>query len=225
MSTTRSAPKTANMVPWGGLFGSQQRRDDHSESPDNGTQPATGKDSRSGKHANQYEPPHGYGYPPSQQPFPGAPQFYHHSPFNMTHNSSQLTTSVSQRYPSSGPPWQRNNLHQGSYGKSQMVPQQQIQGRGPSSPGAPRVPPGPLGNNPVNRPTSSSSTPPPGPPSGVPGRPPISFPMKRFLPPAELRKTEVAMIADLPPLQEISYDEYDADDESDDSSDLCSTED
>jgi hypothetical protein len=49
--------------------------------------------------------------------------------------------------------------------------------------------------------------------------------MKRFLPPAEPRKTEVAMIMDLPPLQEISYDEYDADDESDDSSDLCGTED
>jgi hypothetical protein len=46
--------------------------------------------------------------------------------------------------------------------------------------------------------------------------------MKPFLPPAELQKTGVAKIADLPSLPEISYDEYDADDESDDLSDLGS---
>ena len=86
------------------------------------------------------------------------------------------------------------------------------------------MPPGPPGNNPVNRPTSSSSTPPPGPPSGAPGRPPISLPTKRFLPPAEPRKTDVAGIADLPLLAEISYDECDADDASDDSSNLGGAE-
>jgi len=86
------------------------------------------------------------------------------------------------------------------------------------------VPPGPPGNNPVDRPTSSSSTPPPGPPSGAPGRPPISSPTKRFLTPAESQKGDVARIADLPPFPEISYDEYDADDESDDSSNLGGAE-
>jgi len=43
--------------------------------------------------------------------------------------------------------------------------------------------------------------------------------MKRFQPPAELRKTDVAGIVDLAPLPEISYNHHDADEESDDSSD------
>jgi hypothetical protein len=43
--------------------------------------------------------------------------------------------------------------------------------------------------------------------------------MKRFLPPAEPRKTDVATIVDLTPLLEISYDKYDADNERNDSSD------
>ena len=38
----------------------------------------------------------------------------------------------------------------------------------------------------------------------------------------EQQKTDVATIADLPPLPDISYDEYDADEESDYSSDLGS---
>ena len=137
----------------------------------------------------------------------------------MTH-SSQPITSVSQQYPSYGPPWQGYDLHQGSYGESQMFPQQQFPGEAPSSPGAPRVPPGPPGINPVNQQTSSSSTPPPGAPSCTPGRPPISLPTKQFLPPAEPWKTDDATIADMPPLPEISYDEYDEDDESDHSSEL-----
>jgi hypothetical protein len=105
-----------------------------------------------------------------------------------------------------------------------MFPQQQFQGQGPSSPGALRVPPGAPGYNPVNRPTSSCSTPPPGPASGTPGRLPISHPTNSFLPPAEERITDTAWIADLPPLPEICYDEYDADDKSDDLSDLGSAE-
>jgi len=104
VSTKGSPPKTANMAPPGSQFGSRQRRDDTSGFLDNGSRTTTGTDSRSRKHANQYQPPHGNGYPPSQQPFPGATQFYYHSPFNMTH-SSQPTTSVSQQYPSYGPPW------------------------------------------------------------------------------------------------------------------------
>jgi len=223
MSTKGSPPKRANMAPPGGQFGSQQHNDNNSESSDDGSQTTTGKDSRTRKHTNQYQPPHGYGYPPSQQPLPGTPQFYHHSPFNTT-LSSQPTTSVSQQYPSYGPPWQGYDLHQGGYGESRMFPQQEFPRQGPSSPAAPRVPPGPPGNNPVNRPTSSSSTPSPGPPSGAAGRPPISLPTKPFLPPVEPRKTDVPRIADLSPLPEISYDKYDADDGSDDSSDLRGAE-
>ena len=119
--------------------------------------------------------------------------------------------SISQQYPSYGPPWQGYDLHQGGHGESRMFPQQQFPGQGPSSPGAPRVPPGLPGNNPVNWPTSSSSTPPPGPPSGTPGRPPISLATKRFPLPAEPRETDVARSADMPPLPEIAYDEYDSD--------------
>jgi len=48
--------------------------------------------------------------------------------------------------------------------------------------------------------------------------------MKRFQLAAEPRSTDVAGIADLPPLPEISYDEFNADAWSDDSSDLGGTE-
>jgi len=218
-----SPPKTVNMAPPGGLFGLEQCGDDISESPDKSSQHATHKDSQCGKHTNQYHPPQGYGYTPLQQPFLGAPQFYHQSPFNMTH-SLPPTHSASQQYPSYGPPWQGYYLHQGGYGRSQIFPPPQFPEQGPSSPGAPRVPPGPLGNHPLNQPTSSSSTPPPQPPSSAPGRHPISLPTKRFQPPAEPRKTDVAGIADLPLLPEMSCDEYDAANESDDSSDWGSAE-
>jgi len=193
-------------------------------SSDHGSQPASSKDSRSGNVAYQNLPWHWYGYPPSQQPFPGAPQFYHNSPFNMTQNCSQPTTSVSQCYPSYGPQWEGYDLHQGGYGESQMFPQQQFPEHGPSSPGEPRVPPGLPGNNPVDRPTSSSCTATPGHTCCAPGRPLISLPTKRFLPPAEPLMTDVTRMVDLPPLPEISYVEYDADDESDDSSDFGGAE-
>jgi len=97
MSIKGSPPRTVNITPPGGLIGWQQHHDDDSGSSDKGLRPATGNVSRSGKHANEYHLLHGYGYPPSQQSFPGAPQFYHQYPFNMTHNSSQPTSSVSQR--------------------------------------------------------------------------------------------------------------------------------
>jgi len=100
-----------------------------------------------------------------------------------------------------------------------MFPPQQFTGQGPSSPGAPRVPPALPGNIPVIRPTSSASTP-YGQLPGAPGRLPICLPTKRFQPAAEPRRTDVAGIADLPPLPEISYDKFDADFESDDSPDL-----
>ena len=105
-----------------------------------------------------------------------------------------------------------------------MFPHPQFPGQRPSSPDAPRVPPGPPGNHPVNQRTSSSLTPPPQPPSDVPGRHRISLPTKRFQLPVEPQKTDVAGIADLPPLPEMSYDEYNAADEVDDSSDLGGAE-
>ena len=86
------------------------------------------------------------------------------------------------------------------------------------------MPPGPPGNNPVNRPTSSSSTPGPGPLSGALGRHPNSLPTQGFLPPAEARKTNGPRIVDLPSLPEIPYDKYDVDDERNDSSDLGGAE-
>ena len=101
-----------------------------------------------------------------------------------------------------------------------MFPPPEFPGQGPSSPDAPRVPPGLTGNHPVNLPTSSSSTPPPQTPPSAPRRYPISLLTKRFQPPAEPRKTDVAGVADLPQLPKLSYDEYDADEESDNSSDL-----
>jgi hypothetical protein len=106
------------MTPPGCLFGLQQRSDNNSKSPDKSSQHATHKDSQFGIHTNQYHPPQGYGYPPSQQPFPGASQFHQQPPFNMTH-SSQHTSSTSQEYACYGPPWQGYDLHQGGYGGSQ----------------------------------------------------------------------------------------------------------
>jgi len=100
-----------------------------------------------------------------------------------------------------------------------MFPPQQLTRQGQSSPGAPRVPQVLAANHPVNRPTSSSFTPYGQIPS-TPGRPPTSLPTKRFLLAAEPRRTDVAGIADLPPLPEISYDKFDADAESDNSSGL-----
>jgi len=219
MSMNGSPPKSANTACPGGLFGTQPRCEDNSESSENRSRTATGKDSRFGTQTNQYQPPHGYGYLASPQPFPDTPQFYQHSPFNMTH-SSQPTTSARQAYPSYGPPWQGYDLHQGGYGGSQMFPPPPIPGQGPSSLGTQRVPPGLPENHPINRPTSSSSNSPPESPSGAPRRPLISFPTKHIQQPAEPRKTDVARIAELPPLLEMSYNDYDADDESDDSSDL-----
>ena len=101
-----------------------------------------------------------------------------------------------------------------------MFPPQQFPGQWQSSPGALRVPPGPLENHPVNRSTSSTSTPPPQSPSGPPGRHPICLLANRVQPPAEPQKTDVAGIVDLPPLQEMFYDEYDEANKNHNSSDL-----
>jgi len=85
------------------------------------------------------------------------------------------------------------------------------------------VSPAPPGNNPVIQPTSSASTAPGQLPSAA-GRPSISLPTKQFRLAVEPRRTDVAGIAKLPPLPEISHDRYDAHYESDDSSDLGGAE-
>jgi hypothetical protein len=72
--------------------------DNHLGSLKNGSRIATGKHSQSGKRTNQYDPPYQFGNSPSLQPFPCAPQYYDYSPFNMTHNSLQPTTSARQQY-------------------------------------------------------------------------------------------------------------------------------
>jgi len=109
MMTNGSPLKTVNMGPHSGLCASQQRNDHNSGSSDHSSSTATGKDSRFRKRANQYHPLYGYGYPPSQQPFPGAPLFYHQSPFNMT-DCSQPTSSANEGYPRCGPQWQGYDL-------------------------------------------------------------------------------------------------------------------
>jgi len=87
--------------------------------------------------------------------------------------------------------------------------------------------PAPPGNNPVNRPTSCSSTPPPESPSSTPKHPsgrhgwhPIRLPTKIFQPSVELRTTNIAAIEDLPPLPELSYNKYEAYDSCNDLLDL-----
>jgi hypothetical protein len=122
--------------------------------------------------------------------------------------SSQPSSGATQGYASYGPQWQAYDFPQGGNGGPQMFPPQQFTRQGPSSPGAPRAPPTLPGNIPVIRPTSSSTTPYRQPP-GAPGRPPIRLKKKRFQLAAELRKTEVAGIVDLPTLPEISYAEFD----------------
>jgi len=216
MYTNGSPLNTANISPLGGWNGMQDSCEHNSQPSESSSRTDTGNNCHFEAQTDQHHPLHGYGYPPSQQPFEGAPEFYQHSHFNITH-SLQPTTSASQGYTSYGPQWQRYALHQSGYGGSWMFPYPQNPGQGPSSPGAPSVAPGLAGNHPVNRPTSSSAHSPPEPTSSAPRIPPRMLPTKRFKPPAEPPKTNVAWIVDLPPLQDSSYDNYDADDEGDNS--------
>jgi len=100
-----------------------------------------------------------------------------------------------------------------------MFPPHQFTVHGLSSPGAPRVPPAPPGNNPVIWPTASTSSV-PGWHPGAPGWLPISLPTKQFQLAADPRRTDVAGISDWPPMPEICQDEYNAEYKSDDLSDL-----
>jgi hypothetical protein len=220
MLTNGYTPKTTNMAPLGGLFGSQNHPDDNVGASDAGN--TQNKDIQFRQPTNQFPPPPGYSFLPSQPPFPGAPQFYHHAPFNMI-TSSQPSSGVTEGYASYGPLWQGYDFSQEGYGGPQMFPPQQFPRQRPSFPGAPRVPPALPGNILVIWPTSSASAP-YGQLSGPPGRPPIHLPKKRFQPAAEPPRTDVAGLADWTPLPEITYDEFDGDYESDDSSDLGGAE-
>jgi len=216
MSTNGSLPKTTKMGSTGGLFGSQQCPADNMGTSDDNAWNTPSNDTKVGQPTNQFHPPPppGYSYLPSQPPFPGAPQFYHQAAFNMTF-SSQPSSGATQGYPSYGSSSQAYDFPQGWYGGAQMFPPQQFTGHGPSSPGRRWVHPAPPGHNPVIRLTSSTSTAPGQHPS-APGRPVISLRTKQFLLAAEPPRTDVAGIADLPPLADISDDEYNADYESDD---------
>ena len=87
MLTNGSPPKTTNMASPGGLFGSPQRPDDNVGANDNHARYTPKKDTQFGHPTNQFPPPLGSSYPPSQPPFPGTPQFYHPAPFIMTLSS------------------------------------------------------------------------------------------------------------------------------------------
>jgi hypothetical protein len=63
MSTNGSPPKTANMAPPGGLFGSQQRPDDNVGASDSHAGNTPNKDTQFGQLTNQFPPPPGYSYP------------------------------------------------------------------------------------------------------------------------------------------------------------------
>ena len=214
MWTNRSPPKTPYMAPTSGLVGFQQRPDENVGASDN----TPSKDTQFGQPTNQMFPPPGYSYLPSRPLFPGASQFYHHAPFNLT-PSSQPSTGVTQGYASHRPSWQAYDSPQGGYGGPQMFPTERFTGNGRPSPGAPRVPPAMRQTNPVIKQTSFTSTA-PGQRPGAPGTRPVRLPTRRFQPTAEPRRTDIAGIANMLPLPEISYDEYDADYESNDSSDL-----
>ena len=92
------SPKTVNMALLGGFFTWQLYSNDNLGSSDNSSLTDISLVTPCGKHTNQFHPPHGYGYPPSQRPFPSAPQFYHHSPLN-TMPSFLPSTSWSEGFP------------------------------------------------------------------------------------------------------------------------------
>jgi len=119
MLTNGSPRKIVNMASLGGPFHTPQHPEDNSVTLENSSRTATGKDSGFGKQTNQDNLRYGYGSPPSQQPFPSAPQLSQLPPYNMPHRS-QRTTSTSQGYPCCGPQCQGYDLHQGGYGGSQM---------------------------------------------------------------------------------------------------------
>jgi len=87
MLMNRAAPNFTNMAPTGGLFRSQQHPDDNVGASVNNAGNTPSKHMQFGRPTKWFYLPLGYSYLPSQPPFPGAPQFYHPAPFNMTTSS------------------------------------------------------------------------------------------------------------------------------------------
>jgi hypothetical protein len=106
MLTNGSPPKIINMAAPGALFGSQQRPEDNVGASDNNAGNTPNKDTQFRQLPNKIQPPQRNSYPPSQPPFPGAPQFSHPAPFNMTPSSQQNSGGAIQGYQSYGPSWQ-----------------------------------------------------------------------------------------------------------------------
>jgi len=96
MSTNGSPPKKTNMAPPGGLFGSQQRPEDNVGASVNNAGNTPSKETQFRQPPNQIDPPPGYSYPPSQLQFPGAPQFSHPAPFNLTPSSQPISGGATQ---------------------------------------------------------------------------------------------------------------------------------
>jgi hypothetical protein len=84
MSGNSFPQKTMNLTPPDGKYGLWQCSDEISGPLINRLLTTTGRVSWSGKHVNEYHPQHGYGYCPCQQPCPGVPLIYHHSPLILT---------------------------------------------------------------------------------------------------------------------------------------------
>jgi len=180
MSKNGSPLKRANSAPPDGRFGYQQRLDNYSGSWDNSSFTATGIDNRSGKPNNWCLLPHGSGYLPSLQPFPGATQCLHCFRFSQTQNSFEPTNSTYVDFLWYRPQWPGYTLWHCGLGGSQMLHTKNLPGYGPWCPDAPRVPSGVLEFNPANLLTSSNSILPPGPASGTSGRYAISIPTEKF---------------------------------------------
>jgi len=76
MLTNGSPPKTTNMAPTGGLFGSQQRPDDNVGASYSNGGNTRSRETQFWQPANKFHspppPPPVYSYLPSQPPFPGA---------------------------------------------------------------------------------------------------------------------------------------------------------
>jgi len=81
----------------------------------------------------------GYHYTSPQHQYPGAPQFYHHSLFNMT-TRLQLSVSASEGFQIKGLLWYHYEIPQSGYTASDMYLLPQFTGQGSLSPGAPGVP-------------------------------------------------------------------------------------
>jgi len=158
MLTNGSPLKTTNMGPPVRLFGSQQCPDNNVGASYNNAGNKPHKDTQFRQPTNQFPTSPGYSHPPSQPPFPCAPQVYHPALFNRT-PSSKPSSGATQGYPSYRPPWQGYNFPEDGHGGPQMFLPQQFIRQVPSSPGAPQVPPAPPRNLPVILPSSSASTP------------------------------------------------------------------